>query len=128
MSTTKALPAGWRCLVLEDEFLIALDLQEILAAAGAEVACFADADAALAALDGGAPFDLALLDIHLGGASSTSSSVAATLAARQTPFIFLTGMHRDSARALAYPDAPMLEKPYQQSELLDAVRTALSRA
>ena len=125
---TERLLAGKTCLVVEDEFLIALDLQEILAAAGAKVACFADADAALSALDAGAQFDLALLDIHLGGASNTSSSVAAALAARHTPFIFLTGMHRDSARALAYPDAPLLEKPYQQSELLDAVRTALIRS
>lgn len=128
MSMTNALPTGWRCLVLEDEFLIALDLQEILAAAGAEVACFADADAALSALDAGAQFDLALLDVHLGATSRTSSSVAAALAARHTPFIFLTGMHRDSARALTYPDTPLLEKPYQQSELLDAVRAALMRA
>jgi len=128
VSTTKALPAGWRCLVLEDEFLIALDLQEILAAAGAEVACFADATTALAALGAGAQFDLALLDIHLGGASNTSSSVAAALAARQIPFILLTGMHRQSARDLAYPDAPMLEKPYQQPELLNAIRVTLAQS
>ena len=47
MSNNEPLLAGLTCLVLEDEFLIALDLQDILESAGAgAVACHADADEA----------------------------------------------------------------------------------
>lgn len=123
----KALPAGWRCLVLEDEFLIALDLQDILESAGAtEVACFSNSEQAMAALKDGATYDFAVLDVNLGGASRTSLSVAADLTARKTPFIFLTGMRRDAAPTSAY-DAPVLEKPYQQAALLDAIFGVLAR-
>jgi hypothetical protein len=34
-------------------------------------------------------------------------------------------MRRDVAQMSAYPDAPMLEKPYQQEALLDAIRNIL---
>jgi CheY-like chemotaxis protein len=128
VSKTKTLPAGTRCLVLEDEFLIALDLQEILEGAGAaSVICLSNVAEALAALDSGAKFDFALLDVHLGGAALTSISVAAALTERKIPFIFLTGMRRDGPQMSAYPDAPILEKPYQQVALLDAIRAILAR-
>ena len=126
MPKTMTLPAGTRCLVLEDEFLIALDLQDILEGAGAaSVICRSNVAEALAALDSGAKFDFALLDVHLGGATLTSFSVAAALTERKIPFVFLTGMHRDGPQMSAYPDAPMLEKPYQQAELLAAISSIL---
>ncbi len=118
--------ADMHCLVLEDEFLIALDLQQILEAAGAaSVTCLADADSALRALSDGAKFDVAVLDVHLGGASRTSFLVAAALTARQTPFMFLTGMRRDTPVASGYAQVPVLEKPYQQAVVLDAIRSLL---
>lgn len=123
MSNTQS---GWRCLVLEDEFLIALDLQDILKGAGAaEVACFADPDEAMAALQDGGRFDFAVLDVSLGSASRTSLSVAAELATRKTPFIFLTGMRPDPRHTSGH-DAPVLEKPYRQAELLSAIRKILA--
>jgi two-component system, response regulator PdtaR len=122
----KVLPAGTRALVLEDEFLIALDLQDILEEAGATVTCLSNVAEALAALDSGAKFDFALLDVHLGGAALTSFSVAAALTERKIPFIFLTGVRRDAPQMSAYPDAPMLEKPYQRAALLDVIRSLLA--
>jgi CheY-like chemotaxis protein len=121
------LLAGARCLVLEDEFLIALDLQDILEAAGAAVTCYADADEALRVLREGARFDLAVLDVHLGGATRTSYSVAAALTVQRTPFVFLTGMRRDATIAAEYPQVPILEKPYQHAHVLDAVRNVLTK-
>lgn len=118
---------GIHCLVLEDEFLIALDLQQILEAAGAaSVTCLADADAALQALRNGAKFDVAVLDVRLGGATRTSFLVAAALTAHQTPFMFLTGMRRDTPMAPGYAHVPVLEKPYQQAAVLDAIRSLLA--
>lgn len=117
--------AGRRCLVLDDEFLIALDIQQILEAAGAaSVICVADADAALRALNSGPPFDLAVLDLKLSGSARTSETIAAALTERATPFVFLTGMREDE-QLKQFPHAPVVEKPYQAPRVLDAVLRAL---
>jgi CheY-like chemotaxis protein len=119
--------AGMRCLVLDDEFLIALDIQAILENAGAaSVACVASADEALKALRAGQKFDLAVLDLKLGGAQSTSVTVAAELTSHKTPFLFLTGASADDGELGKYPHAPVVEKPYQAMLLLEAVGRALA--
>jgi CheY-like chemotaxis protein len=116
---------GKRCLVLDDEFLIALDIQQILEAAGAASAvCVADADAALAALNSGVQFDLAVLDLKLSGSTRTSETVAAALTNRGTPFVFLTGMREDE-QLTQFPNVPVVEKPYEAPRVLDAVLRAL---
>lgn len=125
MSDIQAI-AGKRCLVLDDEFLIALDIQQILEAAGASsVTCVSNAADALAALRGEPKFDLAVLDVKLSGATRTSLSVAAVLAEQGTPFVFLTGMRRDEVHAMQFPNAQVVEKPYQAPLLMDAVIRAL---
>lgn len=129
MSDTAHMLSGMRCLILEDEFLIALDLQEIFQAAGAaSVTCLADADSALQALRDGTKFDFAVLDVYLGGATRTSFSVAAALAMQRTPFVFLTGTRRDTTVASGYADVPMIEKPYQQKLIIEAIRNVLGFA
>ena len=68
-----SLLAGKRCLVLDDEFLIALDIQQILELAGAEhVASVASASEAIELLRREPKFDLAVLDVKLGGAEATA--------------------------------------------------------
>src|SRR5665647_214236 len=117
--------AGKRCLVLDDEFLIALDIQQILEAAGAaSVICVADADAALRALNSDAPFDLAVLDLKMSGSARTSETIAAALTERGTPLVFLTGMREDE-QLKQFPNVPVVEKPYQAPLVLDAVLRAL---
>ncbi len=120
-----AFLAGKRCLVLDDEFLIALDIQQALETAGAHVTSFASAAETLAALYGGGLFDLAVLDIKLGDAPHDSLAVAALLTERDTPFVFLTGMAADNADAKKFPDAPVVEKPYRIETLMEALRRAL---
>jgi hypothetical protein len=57
----KASVAGKRFLVLDDEFLIALDIQQTLEIAGAaDVLCVAHADGALKELCNGSVFDCAV--------------------------------------------------------------------
>jgi DNA-binding response OmpR family regulator len=116
---------GKRCLVLEDEFLIALDLQQMLETAGAAVSGFNNTEAALAALNGGAKFAVGILDIRLGTAKS-GLSVAAALAAMNIPFVFLTGMDADSADFEGFPDREVVQKPYQLGALMAALRAALA--
>ena len=53
-------------------------------------------------------------------------AVAALLAAKGTPFVFLTGMRVDDVHAKKFPKAPVIEKPYDAAALLDAVRRALA--
>ena len=124
-----SLLAGKRCLVLDDEFLIALDIQQILELAGAEhVASVASASEAIELLRREPKFDLAVLDVKLGGAEGNSLDVAAMLAKAGTPFVFLTGMRVDNVHAKKFPQAPVVEKPYDALTLLDAAQRALKSA
>ncbi len=126
MAPPEPLLTGKRCLVLDDEFLIALDIQHILEAAGATVICVSEAAAALAAIRSGPRFDLAVLDLVLSGATRPSLNVAAALAMQRTPIVFLTGMSGEDMHTREFPDAPVVEKPYQPSLLWEAVNRALS--
>lgn len=126
MPESGTLLSGKRCLVLDDEFLIALDIQQTLELAGAEyVAAVASVPEALALLRGEPEFNLAVLDAKLSAPDINSLGLAALLAARGTPFIFLTGMRIDDVHAGQFPHAPVIEKPYDRATLLDAVRRAL---
>jgi CheY-like chemotaxis protein len=120
------LLGGKRCLVLDDEFLIALDIQQILELAGAmQVACAASVPEAIELLRREPKFDLAVLDVKLSGPDRNSLGIAALLAAKGTPFVFLTGMRVDDVHSKRFPQAQVIEKPYDAKILLDAARRAL---
>ena len=117
--------AGKRFLVLDDEFLIALDIQQVLESFGAgSVICAGNAQDALKAIETGPKFNLAVLDFTLSG-STSSLDVAAVLAKTGTPFVFLTGIRGDKQMKL-YPDAPVVEKPYDAKLLIEAIGRALT--
>jgi DNA-binding response OmpR family regulator len=111
--------AGKRGLVLEDEFLIAMDLEELLQAAGAEILAVSRIEKALEALNDKGPWHFAILDRHLG--NTTSAGVAAAFAEKKIPYLFLTGSRSGGGKAAPVPDAPVIEKPYQPDKLLAAV-------
>lgn len=117
---------GKRCLVVEDEALIVLDLQRMLEEAGAgEIVCvgtLTEAQAVLRELR----FDLALLDLKLGR-NETSLPLTEPLAAAGTPFLFLTGTEPERGRLHGFA-VPIVEKPYTRPMLLEAVARALSAA
>lgn len=120
-----AFLAGKRCLVLDDEYLVALDIQQILEAAGAmDVTIARSATEAMGILAADSSFDFAVFDIRLGG--DNSMTIAALLSERGTPFIFLTGGQADEIRAEPFAAAPVVEKPYQVPLLIEAVRRALA--
>jgi CheY-like chemotaxis protein len=122
-----SLLSGKRCLVLDDEFLIALDIQQILEIAGAaHVACAATVPEALELLRREPAFDVAVLDVKLSGPDRNSLGIAALLASKGTPFVFLTGMRVNDVHAKQFPQAPVIEKPYDATALLDSVRRVIA--
>jgi CheY-like chemotaxis protein len=123
-----SLLSGKCCFVLDDEFLIALDIQQILERAGAaHVTSVASAAEAIQLLGREPKFDIAILDVKLGGTERNSLDIAALLQMQGTPFVFLTGMRADDVHARVFPNAPVIEKPYDATALLRAVQHALSQ-
>ena len=109
-------------LVVEDEALIAMDLQALLEDAGYRVLGPANSSAAaLALIDADAP-DVALLDVNLG--RSDAFGVASILTERKTQVIFLTG-HTAHKLPPAHRHLPLVSKPYLPQVLLQAVERAL---
>jgi CheY-like chemotaxis protein len=109
-------------LVVEDEALIAMDLQALLEDAGYRVLGPANSTAAAMALLAGNDPDVALLDVNLG--RSDVFGVANELASRKTKLIFLTG-HTAQKLPQAHRHRPLVAKPYLPHVLLQAVQQAL---
>lgn len=109
---------GYPILVVEDEFLIALDIVAALENAGLTVAGPASTVSdALAAIESG-PLRGVLLDAHLGGESA--GRIADVLTKRGLPFAFVSGYGRESLPA-THSAAPLVRKPFTDQEILAAV-------
>jgi CheY-like chemotaxis protein len=105
-------------LVVEDEFLIALDIVAALEQAGIAVAGpVSTVGDALAAIEQHS-LRGALLDAHLGGESAVR--IADVLTARRLPFAFVSGYGRESLPS-AYQNAPLVRKPFTDHDLLSAI-------
>jgi CheY-like chemotaxis protein len=114
-----------RILVVEDDFLVATLLAEILESVGWQVV---GPVAHLAtALDAAASegFDAAVLDVDLGG--QTVYPVAEVLDARRVPFVFVTGYSREALPPL-FCGRPHLGKPFAPGELIGTVARLIARA
>jgi len=111
--------AGWRVLLVEDEYFIADDLRRALEKCGAEVV------GPVPTLDRALPLaereslTCAVLDINLRGESGLK--VAETLQRRHVPFVYSTGYGKASVPE-ALKGAAHLEKPFRVDDLLQAVR------
>jgi CheY-like chemotaxis protein len=110
-----------RVLIVEDEMLIALMLQDMVAEAGLAVAAIANTLQAGVELARREDVQLAILDINLNG--EEAYPVAEILKARSIPFIFSTGYAGASVRP-EYQAVPRLTKPYQQDMLMAAIAAA----
>jgi len=108
---------GKRLLLVEDEYMIAVDLADALEAAGAEVVGPADTvESALAVLRcEDRAIDAAVLDINLNGMAVFP--VAEALKVRGIPFVFATA-YDEMVVPAAYGDVPLVEKPVSNDELL----------
>ena len=119
------LLSGQHVLLVEDEFLIRMMIEEMLANLGCRsVSTAATITRALALLEA-QPFDLALLDVNLRG--EMSFPVADELVARGVPFAFSTGYDEHSLSS-RYPGCPVLRKPFRDLKLQEILATLLLRS
>lgn len=113
-----------RILIVEDEYLVAMMLEEMLGDLGYEVAHIARTLEEAVAAAAQPQVDIAILDLNLNGERSTP--VAEALAARGTPFIFATGYGRAGLEG-SFAEAPTLQKPFREEDLERALRAARER-
>lgn len=112
-------------LIVEDDFLIALDTEDMLRAAGYEdIVVEASPEPAMQAIARKPP-DFAILDFNLK--SETSAGLARHLQSRNVPFLFVTGKDQRS-----FPedlcDAPTLGKPLVWEDVAAWIESVTSGA
>lgn len=113
---------GRRILVVEDEPLIALEVEALLAGFGCIVVGPAETVEAAERLIGEVSIDAALLDANLGG--YPVDRLIAVLQRIKVPFAFATGYGREALPS-GIGDAPVLTKPFAAAELRTALASIL---
>jgi DNA-binding response OmpR family regulator len=113
---------GVRVLVVEDDFLIGVELAAVLSDAGATVVgpfqTVQSAQSAIAsAKDAG--LAAAILDIRLGAESV--APVARRLSERHVPFVFYTGQSGSDPVSAEWPNSRVVSKPALPATLVRAV-------
>lgn len=116
---------GLRVLVVEDEMLVSMLVEDMLADFGCSVVGPApDFDEAMA-LANTADIDAALLDVNLAG--RPIFPVADALKARGVPFAFASG-YGQAGLEEAHRGATVLQKPFRQSDLERALNGLMTKA
>lgn len=122
MQGEKVQTAKRRVLIVEDEYLVAMLVEDMLQGLGYEVATIAsNIEAAKSAARDG-EFDVAILDVNLNGAFS--NPVADILAARNIPFVFATGYGKTGPHE-GFAATPSLQKPFDEADLRRALASVL---
>jgi CheY-like chemotaxis protein len=113
--------AGKRVLVVEDELMIRMLLQDMLADLGHTLAGEAGRIEDAVALARQGEFDVAILDVNLNG--QPISPVVEVLLERGVPFVFATGYGQRGVPE-PYRGSPTLQKPFQADALAEAINAA----
>jgi CheY-like chemotaxis protein len=114
-----------RVLVVEDEYLIRMLLEDMLADLGYAVAAAVGTIAEAGKLAADEQFNAAILDVNLDG--QEIFPVADVLAKRGLPFVFVTGYGEQSLPE-RYRSRPTLQKPFQPEQLKTALAALLAPA
>src|SRR5262245_26027625 len=116
-----------RALIVEDEIVIALDLEIVMEDLGYEVCGLAASERAARAVAMQEEPDVALVDVCLDGGREGIETARWLRGVCGTSIVFVTGctdaatVDRISERV---PGAPVLEKPVYRARLADAVARA----
>lgn len=116
--------AGLKVLLVEDQFIIAMDAETILLGCGVRsVDTVASVEDAMRVLKATTP-DICVLDVNLG--ASTSLAVAEQLAERKIPFVFATGYADSTMIPKTLAHVPTVRKPYDAEQLTAAMMKSLA--
>ncbi|WP_240625592.1 sigma 54-interacting transcriptional regulator [Spirosoma pollinicola] len=121
-------PSAVKVLIVEDEFLIADNLRDILQEAGYQVLDIAYTVAnALAICEQDLP-DIVLLDIYLKG-TETSLALARSFQAQHIPFIYISSNANDGIQQEVKATQPYgyIGKPFGKKDVLYSLEIALHR-
>ena len=115
-----------KVLVVEDEFIIALDLSETVQDLGYQLeGPFEGKEAAIEAIEEGMP-DLAILDVFT--ADGEVYPLADKLVEAGVPIVFHSGHVTPAEVRALYPDAVACAKPCPPDRLIDAMQEAVGKA
>jgi CheY-like chemotaxis protein len=115
---------GRRVLLVEDEAMIAMLVEDMLEDLGHKLVTVASRLEEAVAAARNEAFDLAILDLNLGGVLTYPA--ADVLAERGVPFIFATGYGSGGLKE-AYSARSTLQKPFNTDALGQAINQALGR-
>ncbi len=117
-----------RILIAEDETIIRLDLRRVLERAGHEVCAEAKDGLEAVALATAERPDLAILDVRMPNLDGIEAA-RRILENRPIPIVMLTAYGQDElvSRAVQVGVFGYLVKPFRDSDLLPAIRTARAR-
>lgn len=117
--------SGRHVLVVDDDamvrFIVATELED----AGASIAEAPDGATALAALGGGAPFDLLVTDIRMPGIDGWRLAERARELRPSLPVLYVTGWSDDAARPV--PCSTIVAKPFKPRQLVDAAANLIGQ-
>jgi DNA-binding response OmpR family regulator len=117
---------GLRVLVLEDEYLIAMDVEQLCRDSGADdVAIMRGLDEFGDAAIESPSFDVAIVDLMLGGASTLD--FARWMHEREMPFVFASGYSDLEEITQQFPGVAVVAKPYAGDDLINAVAAAVAK-
>ncbi len=119
-ATTTATP---RVLVVEDEYLIRMLLEDMLADLGYDVGAAVGSIAEASEFAANGDFHVAILDVNLDG--EEIFPVADILLKRGLPFVFVTGYGENSLPE-PYRGRPALQKPFQAEQLKSTLAELLA--
>ena len=128
MSAPLDVPGPLRILIAEDETIIRLDLRSLLETAGFEVCAEARDGQEAVELARSTEPELAVLDVKMPRLDGIEAA-RAILDERPIPIVMLTAYGQDElvARAVEAGVFGYLVKPFRESDLLPAIRTARAR-
>lgn len=115
---------GLRVLIVEDELLVAMELEDLLGGLGCRVVEAAPTvGRALRAVERQQP-DVAVLDVNLHGERVTP--VAEALREHGVPYVLVTGYGRERLHEGALREAPCLAKPVSRQQIASAIAAVVA--
>ena len=122
-------PRHRRALIVEDELMIALDLEDAMSALGFDICGLAStADTARSIAMDNQP-DVVLMDVNLDGGREGIEAARWLREVCDAPIVFVTGYtDRDTVERIheQVPGAPVLPKPIYGDRLADAVAAVMT--